>query len=186
MRVISGSEKGVKLKTLQGHTTRPTTDKVKEAMFNRIGPYFHEGKVLDLYAGSGGLGIEALSRGCDFAIFVEKDSSQYRQMVENIRACRFESKSETYRNDATRALKAASKRGLRFDYVFLDPPYHRHRLSETLTKLSSEGLVNDEGLVIVEHVQDVHLQGTYEKLEQIHNDRYGDTVVTIFQMKEEE
>ena len=103
MRVISGSQKGRILKAVPGKTTRPTTDKVKEAIFNMIGPYFNGGYGLDLFAGSGGLGIEGLSRGLDKVIFIDFDYKAIRTIKENVNICRFESMAEIYKNDWKRA-----------------------------------------------------------------------------------
>src|SRR4051794_16080351 len=112
MRVVSGSCKGKVLKAVPGNSTRPTTDKVKEAMFNIIGPYFDGGIGLDLFAGSGGLGIEALSRGLDKVIFVDRDGKAIQTIHDNIHSCQFDDKVEVYRNDAERATKAVIKREL--------------------------------------------------------------------------
>ncbi len=111
MRVVSGICKGKALKAVPGNTTRPTTDKVKEAMFNMIGPYFDGGIGLDLFAGSGGLGIEALSRGLDKMIFVDRDGKAIHTIRENIHSCGFDDQVEIYRNDAERAIKALIKEG---------------------------------------------------------------------------
>jgi len=104
MRVISGERKGTRLKAVPGSATRPTTDKVKESLFNIIGPYFAGGDALDLYAGSGGLGIEALSRGCDHAVFVDKQTKAIQTIQENLRVTRYEANATVYRQDARQAL----------------------------------------------------------------------------------
>ena len=111
MRVVSGNCKGKALKAVPGNSTRPTTDKVKEAMFNMIGPYFDGGIGLDLFAGSGGLGIEALSRGLDKMIFVDRDGKAIHTIRDNIHSCGFDDRVEIYRNDAERAIKALIKEG---------------------------------------------------------------------------
>ncbi|EIJ79461.1 methyltransferase [Bacillus methanolicus MGA3] len=128
MRVISGACKGRILKAVPGSSTRPTTDKVKEAIFNMIGPYFDGGLGLDLFAGSGGLGIEALSRGLSKVIFVDKDKKAIQIIHENIKTCGLMEQSEVYLNSAERALKAIIKRGLVFDFIFLDPPYKKQQI----------------------------------------------------------
>lgn len=122
MRVVSGSAKGRPLKAVPGTGTRPTTDKVKEALFSMIGPYFDGGVALDLFAGSGGLGIEALSRGMDKAVFIDMESKSIDVIKENLRKTGLEGQAEVFRNDAGRALKALAKRGALFDAVFLDRP----------------------------------------------------------------
>ncbi len=121
MRVVSGSAKGRPLKAVPGTGTRPTTDKVKEALFSMIGPYFEGGTALDLFAGSGGLGIEALSRGMDKAVFVDLEPKSIEVIRMNLTATKLENQAAIYRNDAGRALKALAKRSTTFDLVFLDP-----------------------------------------------------------------
>ena len=98
MRVVAGERKGMPLKAVAGSTTRPTTDKVKESIFNIIGPFFDGGTALDLFAGSGGLGIESLSRGAEHAIFLEKDAKAYPVLPETIKKCRYENCSERFRS----------------------------------------------------------------------------------------
>ena len=112
MRIISGDKKGLPLKAVPGKDTRPTTDKVKESIFNMIGPYFEGGKGLDLFAGSGGLGIEALSRGFNEMIFVDRDMKAIQTVKENLRSAGLGEQAEVYRNEADRALKAIVKRDL--------------------------------------------------------------------------
>lgn len=118
MRVISGTAKGRPLKSVPGNGTRPTTDKVKEALFSMIGPYFEGGTALDLYAGTGGLGIEALSRGMEAAVFVDMEQKALDTVRANLKAAKVESQAEVYRNDAGRALAALEKRGERLILFF--------------------------------------------------------------------
>ena len=127
MRVVSGKCKGHPLKAVPGNTTRPTTDKVKESIFNMIG-YFDGGIALDLFGGSGGLGIEALSRGIDKAIFVDRDSKAIKVIHQNLESCRVQEQAEVYRNDAERAVKALIKREMSFDLILIDPPYKEQKL----------------------------------------------------------
>lgn len=107
MRVISGTAKGRPLKAVPGTGTRPTTDKVKEAVFSMIGPYFDGGVVLDLFAGSGGLGIESLSRGSDKAVFIDLEPKSIEMIRANLKATGLDSKAEVFRNEAGRAPEAA-------------------------------------------------------------------------------
>ena len=122
MRVVAGSLKGRSIKAVKGTNTRPTTDKVKESIFNIIGPYFDGGMALDLFGGSGNLGIESLSRGIDKVIFVDKEGIAINTIKENVKELRLEDRVEIYRNDAFRALKALVKREIQFDLILLDPP----------------------------------------------------------------
>lgn len=125
MRVIAGKYKGHRIQAVPNKLTRPTTDKVKEALFQIIGPFFDQGICLDLFAGSGALGIEAISRGMEKAIFVDKQPKAISVIHTNVRQLGIDSQVEIYRNDALRALKAIKKRELKLDMIFLDPPYQK-------------------------------------------------------------
>ncbi|MEH7011900.1 16S rRNA (guanine(966)-N(2))-methyltransferase RsmD [Neobacillus niacini] len=186
MRVVSGVCKGRALKAVPGNTTRPTTDKVKEALFNMIGPYFDGGLGLDLFAGSGGLGLEALSRGLGKVIFVDRDAKAIQTIHENIKACKMEDKAEVYRNDADRALKALIKREIRFDYIFLDPPYKMQQLISLMQKISERTLLTNGGYIICEHSHDVELPESVGEFTQYKYEKYGIIAITIYSRFREE
>ncbi|MFP7296015.1 16S rRNA (guanine(966)-N(2))-methyltransferase RsmD [Neobacillus niacini] len=186
MRVVSGVCKGRALKAVPGNSTRPTTDKVKEALFNMIGPYFVGGIGLDLFAGSGGLGLEALSRGLDKVIFVDKDRKAIQTIYENIQACKMEDKAEVYRNDADRALKVLMKRDIQFDYIFLDPPYKKQQLLNLMEKISEYGLLTTGGYIICEHSHDVELPESSGEYTQYKHEKYGIIAITIYSQHSEE
>lgn len=186
MRVVSGVCKGRALKAVPGNTTRPTTDKVKEALFNMIGPYFEGGLGLDLFAGSGGLGLEALSRGVEKVIFVDRDAKAIQTIHENIQACRMEDKAEVYRNDADRALKALVKRQIYFDYIFLDPPYKKQQLLSLMEKISEYRLLKNGGYIICEHSHDVELPVSTGEFSRYKHEKYGMIAITIYSQHSEE
>lgn len=186
MRVVSGICKGRPLKAVPGNTTRPTTDKVKEALFNMIGPYFDGGVGLDLFAGSGGLGLEALSRGLDKVIFVDRERNAIQTIHENIQNCRMEDKAEVYRNDADRALKALIKREIHFDYIFLDPPYKKQQLLSLVEKISEHSLLTTGGYIICEHSHDVELPESAGEFSKFKHEKYGIIAITIYSRYSEE
>ncbi|PKR78516.1 16S rRNA (guanine(966)-N(2))-methyltransferase RsmD [Halalkalibacillus sediminis] len=182
MRVISGKFKSHSLKSVPHSNTRPTTDKVKEALFHFLGPYFDGGKALDLFAGSGNLGIEGLSRGMDHVTFVDKDSKAIKTIHENIKLLGIAEKCEVFRNDAFRALKAASNREKTFDYVFLDPPYGKISYSKLLHVLNDEKLLNNGAIVICEHAYDDKLNDLPQEFQEIKQDAYSKSIsITILQ-----
>ncbi|MFE8703654.1 16S rRNA (guanine(966)-N(2))-methyltransferase RsmD [Cytobacillus sp. FJAT-54145] len=185
MRVVSGSYKGKALKAVPGKTTRPTTDKVKEAMFNIIGPYFDGGTGLDLFAGSGGLGIEALSRGLDKVIFVDRDGKAIQTIYENLKICQAEEKSEVYRNDAERAIKAIIKRGITFDFIFLDPPYKKQQLESLMQTIDKQRLLSNNGVIVCEHSHDVEIPEQIGELSQIKKETYGIITISVYTYLEE-
>jgi 16S rRNA (guanine(966)-N(2))-methyltransferase RsmD len=178
--VVSGICKGRPLKAVPGNTTRPTTDKVKEALFNMIGPYFDGGIGLDLFAGSGGLGLEALSRGLDKMIFIDREAKAIHTIHENINVCKFVENTEVYRNDAERALKALIKREICFDYIFLDPPYKRQQLVSLMQKIDEQRLLNENGVVVCEHSSQIELPEQVGALKQIKHEKYGIIAVSIY------
>lgn len=148
MRVITGSVRGKKLSVLEGNDVRPTTDKVKEAIFSIIQFELPGAKVLDLFAGSGQLGIEAISRGADKAYFVDKSKASINIVTENISATGFEEKSKVIFMDSLDYLKSSKEK---FDIVFLDPPYNHGILDKVLPLLESH--MNQGGRIICEHEQ---------------------------------
>ncbi|MFB6466522.1 16S rRNA (guanine(966)-N(2))-methyltransferase RsmD [Cytobacillus sp. Hz8] len=180
MRVVSGDCKGKTLKAVPGSSTRPTTDKVKEAIFNMIGPYFDGGTVLDLFAGSGGLGIEALSRGVEKAIFVDRDGKAIQVIWDNIKYCQLEERVEVFRNDSDRALKAIMKRELKFDYIFLDPPYKKQQLQKLIELIDKNQLLQDNGVIVCEHSSNVNLPNIIGDLVNIKHETYGIIAISIY------
>ncbi len=185
MRVVSGSCKGRPLKAVPGMSTRPTTDKVKESIFNIIGPYFNGGLAVDLFGGSGGLGIEALSRGIETCIFVDRDAKAVATIHKNLEACRFTEQAEVYRNDAERAIKAIAKRELSFKVIFLDPPYKEQKLKALIELIDSFRLVEDGGIIVAEHDAEVTLPELIGSFKLKRYESYGISAVSIYIHKEQ-
>ncbi|RAP76305.1 16S rRNA (guanine(966)-N(2))-methyltransferase RsmD [Paenibacillus montanisoli] len=184
MRVIAGTAKGRTLKAVPGKNTRPTTDKVKEAIFSMIGPFFDGGLVLDLFAGTGGLGIESLSRGMERAVFVDLDGGSIEVIKSNVQAAGVSEQAEIYRTEAARAIKALAKRGLRFKLVFLDPPYRMKEMDGLMEELAERGLLEEHATIVVEHDAEHAYPETLRAFNQIKRSQYGDTAVTIYRYAE--
>ncbi|WP_407268095.1 16S rRNA (guanine(966)-N(2))-methyltransferase RsmD [Radiobacillus sp. PE A8.2] len=185
MRVISGVHKGRPIKPVPNQLTRPTTDKVKEALFQMIGPYFNGGSCLDLFAGSGSLGIEALSRGMEQAIFVDKQPKAVKIIHENLQLLHLENQSEVFCTDGFRAIKAAAKRGLTFDLIFLDPPYHKISYEKLLDQLAENQLLSEKGIIVCEHDANMSLPSSYISYEKMKSATYANsTTITLFARKE--
>ena len=121
MRVIAGSAKRLQLKTIEGMDTRPTTDRIKETLFNMISAYIADSNFLDLFSGSGAIGIEALSRGAACAVFVEQSKKAMECIKENLRYTKLADKAEVYETDVLNALNRLEGKKT-FDYIFMDPP----------------------------------------------------------------
>jgi len=156
MRVIAGEFKGRKLKAVPGMNTRPTSDKVKEAVFHMMGPFFRGGTCLDLFAGSGSLGIEALSRGIDHVTFVDKSSQAIKCIYQNLEFIR-NTDSNIFRNDAFRAIKIMAKKEMKFNLILLDPPYDKINVNLLLSELCKHELLSIEGMIYVEHRANIQI-----------------------------
>ncbi|WP_281975624.1 16S rRNA (guanine(966)-N(2))-methyltransferase RsmD [Halobacillus litoralis] len=182
MRVIAGDFKGRQLMSVPTHKTRPTTDKVKEAVFHVIGPYFEGGKALDLFAGSGGLGIEALSRGAESCIFVDQQPKAIQTIYDNIKKLDIEERVEVFKTDAMRAIKAAGKRELTFDYIFLDPPYNKFSYKDLMEALLENDLIAESATIVCEHDASEEIPEEVGHLKRLKTDYYGSNIgVSIFE-----
>lgn len=184
VRVISGTAKGRPLKAVPGMATRPTTDKVKEAVFSMIGPYFDGGYALDLFAGTGGLGIEALSRGAERAVFVDIEKASVDVVRHNLQATGLAERAEVYRNEAMRAIAALAKRELRFDLVFLDPPYRMKHLEDIMLRLQAEELLAPRAWIVAEHEAEHRYGETVGRLVCKRRSVYGETAISLYRSGE--
>lgn len=160
--------------------TRPTTDKVKEAIFSMIGPFFDGGVALDLFAGTGGLGIEAWSRGIERTIFIDRDKISIDIIRLNTEAAGMGRHAEIYRNEAERAIKLLEKRGIVFSLVFLDPPYRMTEMDDLMTDLAQRSMLEDGAIIVVEHDASHVYPEQLNHFAQIKNTKYGDTAVSIY------
>ncbi len=182
MRVIAGERKGFRLESVRGQDTRPTSDKVKEAVFHAIGPFFDGGWVLDLYAGTGNLGIEALSRGMEHAVFVDQSKNAIRVIQNNLVHTGYASCSEVYLNHADRALRALVKRGKSFRLILLDPPYARagQALPSHIQFIDEYSLLEQGGTIVAEHAESLTLPESIGRLTVVKTMVFGDTAVTNY------
>ncbi len=150
MRVIAGTARHLLLKTPEGLDTRPTTDRIKETLFNILQPYLPQATFLDLFSGSGGMGIEALSRGASYSVFAEKDPRALACIRENLKHTGFEGKSRVYACDVLHALAQIQATGQKFDFVFLDPPYNQDWERQILACLQDGRVLEPDAWIIVE------------------------------------
>ena len=186
MRVIAGTCKGRKLLAVPGNSTRPTSDKVREAIFNMIGPFFSGGTVLDVYAGTGALVIEALSRGFDKAIAIDIEPKSIRVIKQNLELCGLLDRCQIYRNDARKAIRSLAHSSEPFDLVFLDPPYRYDTIPECMELLQEHQLLYDGAILVAEHDANVTLSTQIGRMFQIKSVHYGDTAVTTYRFEKEE
>jgi 16S rRNA (guanine966-N2)-methyltransferase len=151
VRVITGSAKGRPLKTVKGREVRPTADRVKETLFSVIGARVVDARFLDLFAGSGNVGIEALSRGAAAAVFVDLQTDHLKVVEENLRYTELMDRAELLRRDARAALPDLGKRGRTFDLIFVDPPYGQDLCPAALEGIAKNGVLTKDGWVLCEH-----------------------------------
>ena len=176
MRVISGSARGRRLKELQGMDTRPTTDKVKESIFNVIQFDIPYRKVLDLFGGTGQLGIEALSRGASHCTFVEQRRDAQILIRENIKACDFQEVSKVVPGEALAFLRSCREQ---FDVIFLDPPYQSDLLERSLEAIREFDILREHGIIVCESALDKVLPALEAPYEWGKEYRYGKIKLTV-------
>lgn len=179
MRVVSGSARGTKLLSLEGDHTRPTIDRVKEAMFSMIQNEIYAARVLDLFSGSGALGIEAISRGAEHADFVELNAKANQMVKQNIEKCHFKDKTQVYQQDVNQFLAKQGPQS--YDLILLDPPYQKGFVKKTFDRIVQYDILKINGIILLEHHrQDEEATMTYEGLERIKNKHYGIVGVSVF------
>jgi 16S rRNA (guanine966-N2)-methyltransferase len=181
IKIIAGSAKGHNIKTLKGTETRPTTNRVKESLFNILAPHIAESKVLDLFSGSGSLGIEALSRGAEHAVLVDNNRASMAIISENLQHTKLADKARVLNLDYIRALQLLKKEGAKFDIIFLDPPYNKNFIQNTLKNLIDNDIISKNGILVAEHNLKDILPEKEGKLKMIRSEKkYGDTVLSFY------
>ncbi|MGL5715235.1 MAG: 16S rRNA (guanine(966)-N(2))-methyltransferase RsmD [Paraclostridium sp.] len=184
MRIISGKVRGLKLNTPKNDDVRPTTDRVKESLFNIINGYMIDSNVLDLFAGTGSLGIECLSRGANKCVFVDVNKSSIDLVRSNIKKARMESESDVINLDCKSAIDRLKTRNEKFDLIFMDPPYYENLFVNTLEKISDSNILDTDGLIVVEHdtVQDI--PDSVGILVKQKSKKYGNTTLSFYVVEE--
>lgn len=180
MRIITGSARGCRLKTPKGaEVTRPTADRVKESLFNILGQMVAGRKVLDIFAGTGNLGLEALSRGAESAVFVDKATAKL--IAENLQLTRLQEKGIVRSGDVFAELSRQAAGKAEFSLIFCDPPYHKGLWQQALRQIdASDGLMAENGILVVEHGAEENEIPELSRLQLVHNRRYGHTTQLSF------
>ncbi len=187
MRIISGSARGTRLVGLGTADIRPTLDRVKESFFNQIGPGLAGETFLDLFAGSGNMGIEALSRGAEKVVFVEPNAQAQKIILQNLEKCKMTlapSRWDLLKLTALAGLQRLKAQGPGFDLVYVDPPFAEGLYEPTLHALSASGNLRQEALVVVEHSHKTVLRESYDKLRFYKNRRLGDSCLSFFNFED--
>ena len=150
MRIIAGIRKGMLIKTIEGESTRPTRDMVREALFSILTNEINNSKFLDLFAGSGGIGIEALSRGANGAVFVDNNKKAVDIINSNLAFTKLADKALVINSDANMAIGVCERQNKKFDIVFMDPPYNKEYEKQVLKRIANSSIISEDTLIIVE------------------------------------
>ncbi len=180
MRVLAGTLKGQRLTTPRGRTTRPTADQVRIACLDTLMPFLTAGSFLDLFAGAGGVGIEALSRGAPSATFVEQDGAALRALRDNVERLGLADRAHVLRGDAARAVSALGTQGARFAVVFLDPPYASDRATPALEAVAGAVILVPGAVVVIQHGTKTPPAESPGALSRWKTRRFGETTLTFF------
>ena len=187
VRVIAGSAKGRRLSTIRTLALRPTADRVREALFNILGVRIDGAVILDLFAGSGAVGLEALSRGARLAMFVEVHTPACRLIEKNLRLCGLHEQATVWCHDVLNVLPTLKQMsGQTFDVIFLDPPYRAALVESVLQQLGDGQLLRTDGVVIAEHFFKRDLAERYGRLHRVRIARFGDVALSFYQVNNRE
>ena len=177
MRVVSGTARGKKLKTPNGMRTRPTTDRVKEAMFSILQFHLPGAKILDLFGGTGQLGIEGLSRGANSAVFVDQASDACKLIRENLQLTGFSDQCRVIQSDYQNFLKHCTEK---YNIIILDPPYAEEFLEKSLKIISEIDILQSGGIIVAEHSVEKVLSNNFEHFPMVKKYKYGNTFLSVF------
>lgn len=180
MRVIAGIYKGRRLKTLEGLSVRPTSDRLRETLFNIMTPRIEGARFADICAGSGAIGIEALSRGARHVTFIESSLKAARIISENLRNCGIREDYRVVNRDALRALKNLASEKAQFDIIYFDPPYGSDIYTPVMWLIAKHDLLAEDGVVIVEHRRQTPLLPNYDQLRPYRQVAQGESLLTFF------
>ena len=181
MRVIAGKVRGLTLKTIDSDSTRPTRDMVREALFSILANYVPDSYFLDLFAGSGAMGIEALSRGASFSMFIDLNPKCTRVIKENLEKAKFLEASEVYNTDYKKAIQKLSEN--KFDIIYIDPPYNKEMGVDAINRLSDKNVLKDGGVIVLETDTNEVVPDEIGRYEKFNYKRYGRNILSLFRRK---
>ena len=191
MRISAGEFKGRRLSSAKAlrfvkkrDELRPTSSKVKESIFNIVGEKIKGAEFVDLYAGTGAVGMEAMSRGAKMVFFVEADRKRAELIKAMLKDCGCFERAEIIKSKASDFIKKAERDNSKFDIIFLDPPYHGEELEAALSLLAEGTLLSDDGIIIAEHTSKKKFSDMIGKLVKKKAYKYGDTMLTLFRKKQ--
>lgn len=177
MRIITGKVRGLQLTVPKNMDVRPTADRVKESLFNIIGSKIIEAKILDLFAGTGNLGLESWSRGAASVVFIDESKESLRLVNSNINKCRAQADCTVYKGNAVNVAARLADNGERFDIAFCDPPYNKGWVEQIIAMLPQHPFLKDGGYLIVERSAHNELPQLPDCLENVREQKYGETFI---------
>lgn len=180
MRVISGEFRGRKLEKLEGMEIRPTSDRVKESLFNILGARIYDCAFLDLFAGTGGIGIEACSRGASQLVFIDESAKSINVLKDNLDKLNILDKVEVYNTDYINAINKLASDNRKFDIIFIDPPYSKGFAQNALVHIFENGVLKEEGIIITEHDLQDKMPETTGTLSLQRQKKYGNTMLSFY------
>ncbi len=181
MRIVAGKNKGNILKSPKGLSVRPTSEKVREALFDILGTSVKETCFLDLFAGTGAAGIEALSRGAKNVIFIEKEPKCIKIIKENLEKTGNSQNAIVYKIDSLSGLKLLAKKNYLLDYIFLDPPYNKGLVNISLLEISKLSILRKNGLLIAQHYKKEKAMENLNNLKLFNQRRYGECYLSFYE-----
>ena len=185
MRIISGSARGKKLLSPVGNNTRPTLDRVKESMFSIIQTFIFDSVVIDLFSGTGSLGLEAISRGAKKGYLVEKDYETFKLLDQNTKNFKFEDRSECFNMEALNVLKKLKNSEITFDIVFIDPPYKMNMIPPCIEFISQSSMLSRKGIIVTKIDSSEEIYYGDDNII-LHDKReYGNTTIVLYKYKNE-
>ena len=185
MRVIAGENRGAILETIPSRKTRPTLGRVKEALFSMLGDQVIDAEVLDLFAGSGSLGIEALSRGAKNVVFIDNNPKCVRVIRKNLNKFGLNVKGSVYVRDACKTINFLANQNKKFDIVLMDPPYNTEELEKIMNNTHLKDILNSGTILVIEHSKRNILPcSAIKELCHVKSRRYGDTVLAFYEFKQ--
>lgn len=184
MRIITGIAKGRSIKAPEGQNTRPTSDRVKESLFNIISKKIYGAKVLDLFSGTGNLGLEALSRGAETCTFIEKNNDTYKILAYNVENLGFASSSQLYKSDAFSALELLGRNNKKYDIIFLDPPYSMGLVEKSIKRIKELVLLDKNGIIVSECDEKDSVPENIYDIKIYRSEKYGRTKIYFWHEEE--
>ncbi|BDR66868.1 methyltransferase [Clostridium tetani] len=185
MRIIAGSARGRKILPPEGMNTRPTLDRVKENIFNMIQVHVYGAKTLDLFAGTGSLGLEAVSRGASECYLIDRFPKTYSSLETNVKNLGFEDKCKCLNMDSYDALTFLKEKGEEFDLIFIDPPYLKDMVPSAIEKIDEYNLLKEDGIISIKIDSKEEIFEGSEHIKLVRIKRYGNTTVCFYRHKED-